>query len=107
MLCSLDITVVVSLRGIVRSVGNGINAREVEGGAATLRHALNQALQQNAELKSRLSRIHREASLDINYPVAQTSDTVSTMFKYLENFLAEDAEITGFQFFRSSPTAVP
>ena len=59
--------VVVSLRGIVRSVGTGINAREVEGGAATLRHALNQALQQNSELKSRLNRIHREASIDNSY----------------------------------------
>jgi len=76
---------VVSLRGIVRSVGTGINAREVEGGAATLRHALNQALQQNSELKSRLTRIHREATIDLSYasmnPMAltmsgATSDTV-------------------------------
>ncbi|CAG7785076.1 unnamed protein product [Allacma fusca] len=83
--------VVVSLRGIVRSVGNGINAREVEGGAATLRHALNQALQQNAELKSRLSRIHREASLDLNYPAAQTSDTIKSYSSSMSNSEYYDA----------------
>jgi len=73
---------VVSLRGIVRSVGleNNRNAlKEVEGGATTLRHALNQALQQNAELKSRLARIHRDSSLDLlSSQIAITSDTVKS-----------------------------
>lgn len=75
-------TVVVSLhhvRGMLRNVGNNISAINLEGGTGTLRHALNQALQQNAELKSRLARIHREASLEPTFGVLPSSDTVCTV----------------------------
>jgi hypothetical protein len=65
------------VRGMLRNMGNNIFLREIEGGATTLRHALNQALQQNAELKSRLARIHRDSSFDVSgFPVATTTDTV-------------------------------
>jgi len=58
-------------------MGNNMFLREIEGGATTLRHALNQALQQNAELKSRLARIHRDSSLDLTgFPAVTNTDTV-------------------------------
>lgn len=49
-----------------------------DGGSTTLRLALNQALQQNAELKSRLARIHRDSAFETsNFSIAPAnSDTV-------------------------------
>lgn len=83
--CAL-FTVVVSLhhvRGMLRNMGNNITAINLEGGTGTLRYALNQALQQNAELKSRLARIHREASLEPTFNVLPNSDTVCVQKKSL------------------------
>jgi hypothetical protein len=63
-------------------MGNNMCLREIDGGSTTLRHALNQALQQNAELKSRLSRIHRESSFETsNFSIAPTTtETVCLIF---------------------------
>lgn len=66
------------VRGMIRTMGNNMCLREIDGGSTTLRHALNQALQQNGELKSRLARIHRDSSFEAsNFSIAPTnSDTV-------------------------------
>lgn len=80
--------VMVSLhhvRGMLRTMGNNMCLREIDGGSTTLRHALNQSLQQNAELKSRLARIHRDSSFEtssfsIAHPTA-TTDTVKNVFE--------------------------
>ncbi|XP_035704226.1 oxysterol-binding protein-related protein 6 isoform X2 [Folsomia candida] len=76
-----------NVRGMLRTMGNN------DGGSTTLRLALNQALQQNAELKSRLARIHRDSAFETsNFSIAPAnSDTMKSYSSSMSNSEYYDA----------------